>query len=181
MDLGYSKGIKDEPAPTRKSPLILKSKLAESCEALCANVFPIVQGYPSPYREFPRGWQGIEGVTPWSKPIPREEIESLKVKIEKLTKIVQYQEGVIVGLQTQNRKILQEIGDLKQIIQSKKMIENLWDISDKNIKIIEEIFDLDEIVVEHPQNAISELKGILKDCIEEGIDSVEIVRSLREG
>ena len=58
-------------------------------------------------------------------------------------------------------------------------LKTLWEISDKNLERLREVFDIPESSDSASDNPFDRLKGILQDC-SDGADSIELVRSVRE-
>jgi hypothetical protein len=100
------------------------------------------------------------------------EIEELKIQ-----NTVLFQK--VSNLQKENSRMWEEIKLLKLQLSDKKNLDELWKISDQNVSLLDDIFNLDDIKTLNPESALRELKGILKDCRSDGINSDDIVRSIR--
>jgi hypothetical protein len=104
--------------------------------------------------------------------ITRREFEMLREEVERACQIIDEHGAIIVDhedriafLEARLRKIRES--DIKAV-------------SDKNVRLLREMFNLPEIKGEVKDNVLAEMQGMLKEYSEEGIDSVELLRSIRD-
>lgn len=103
--------------------------------------------------------------------VTREECDALWRSVETLESKLDQTLGEIGTLKIENYRLKTRISNLKE--------RELWQQSDKNVDMLEQIYNTSNIKVETSEQALSELGGILKDCKKGGENSVVLVRSVR--
>jgi hypothetical protein len=106
------------------------------------------------------------------------EIEKLKNQNMSISDDVSLLQETVNDLQSQILEMQKEIDSLKS--QLKIFQESdLWKESDHSADMLERVFNTHNIQIQSSQQALCELRGILKDCRKDGIDSVMMVHSAR--
>jgi hypothetical protein len=104
--------------------------------------------------------------------VTREECDALWKSVETLESKLEQTLGEIGTLKTENYRLKTQFSNLKE--------QELWQQSDRNVDMLEQIYKTSNVKVETSEQALSELRGILKDCKKGGENSVMLVRSVRE-
>ncbi len=83
-------------------------------------------------------------------------------------------------LSESNSALQSRLSVLEERLLKKTTLDNLWEISDRNLKVLEEISGLTQAQGKSTkQNPFDRLKGLLKEYSDDTVDSVELVNSVR--
>lgn len=85
-------------------------------------------------------------------------------------------------LSESNSALQSRVSALEEQLLKKTTLDNLWEISDKNLKVLEEISGFTQAQGKSiEQNPFDRLKGLLKEYSDDTVDSVELIHSIRRG
>lgn len=102
-----------------------------------------------------------------------QEVSALREKVQEL-KEDNY------ALQLSNSALQLRVSTLEKQLKKKTTVDNLWDISDHNLKVLEELSGFAQAQSKSTeQDPFAALKGLLAEYSDDAVDSVELVNSVR--
>lgn len=114
----------------------------------------------------------------WINENAMKELFSYKSITERDHKMLCEQEKVITYLLKELTEVKKELSEVKSKLSFSEEQE-LWQQSNKNVDILESIFNTGDLHIHTAEQALFELGGILKDCNKGGKNSVNLVKSVR--